>query len=201
MPTWWIMLFGKSWSKLANEFGSCERPVWCVLYNVHLKKRSDTRQFNVENTVLDTDREVDHQRPTVESVSNRQHKWPRYGSGDRLNGSSSNPHSRSENRPFLCDHRKRACTHMDYPPSQTRSALLNLHGRFDRHRRKWSDRITWKIRSLFAYLVNFKWEENIKEQDLIAPHCPLFLRLSIEPTGPLVLDELILEAKLGGQRR
>ena len=26
IPTWWIILFGKSWSKLANEFGSWESP-------------------------------------------------------------------------------------------------------------------------------------------------------------------------------
>merc|ERR1719220_391697 len=26
MPTWWIMLFGKSWSRLAKELGSAERP-------------------------------------------------------------------------------------------------------------------------------------------------------------------------------
>ena len=41
-------------------------------------------------------------------------------------------------------------------------------------------------------LLERHWEEYIKEEDLVAPDNPLFLCLSVQPTWPLVLDELNL---------
>ena len=46
-------------------------------------------------------------------------------------------------------------------------------------------------------LLDVKREENVKEQDLVAPDHPLLLALSHQPARPLVLHQLKLKPVLG----
>lgn len=43
-------------------------------------------------------------------------------------------------------------------------------------------------------LIHGQREENIQEEDFVSPNDSLLLRLLVEPTGPLVLHQLVLEA-------
>ena len=42
-------------------------------------------------------------------------------------------------------------------------------------------------------LLDAQWEEYVQEEDLVAPDEPLLLRLSVEPSRPAILDQLVLK--------
>lgn len=42
-------------------------------------------------------------------------------------------------------------------------------------------------------LVDDQREEHVQEEDLVAPDDALLLRLLVEPPGPLILNQLVLE--------
>ena len=52
---------------------------------------------------------------------------------------------------------------------------------------------------LISHLLHIQWEKHIKEQYFIAPHDALLLRLLVQPTGPFVLDQLVVEPVVFGQ--
>lgn len=47
--------------------------------------------------------------------------------------------------------------------------------------------------------LDVKWEEDVKEENLVTPDDALLLGLLVEPTRPLVLHQFVLKAVLLGQ--